>query len=51
MAYKPITPYRRAQSPVLPGGDKRWLEEELRKLELALQEIVRAIEELRAKVP
>jgi len=51
MAYKPLNNYRRAPQPSLPGSERQWIQEELRKLEMILKEIVEAIEELRKKVP
>lgn len=51
MAYKPIDPYRRANPPSMPGSERQWIMEELRKLEIALQALIAAIEELRKKVP
>lgn len=51
MAYAKIDPYRKQPPPVIPSSRERWLEEELRKLEMTIKTLIAAIEELQAKVP
>lgn len=47
---RPPQDYRRSPQPALPESQKLWLEEELRKLERAVQSIVEALNELESRV-
>jgi len=51
MPYSNIDPYRRSPTPLIEEGRARWLEEELRKLEITIQQLLQVIKELQAKVP
>ncbi len=46
-----IPPYVRSQLPVIPGGEKKWLDDELKKIEDTLRAVLNAISVLRSKVP
>lgn len=51
MAYKKLSPYKPQNPPSMPGSERQWIIDELRRLEQVLIAVVEAIEELRAKVP
>lgn len=51
MAYKPIKPYVRSPQPIIAGGERKYLEEEQKKLEAVIRDLIAALEEIRAKVP
>lgn len=50
MSDQPITPYKRSPQPQLPGAERKWLNEEFKKLEDTLRTLIEAVEALRAKV-
>jgi hypothetical protein len=51
MAYEKLSPYKPQSPPRLPDSDRRWVQDEFRRLEIILLALIAAIEELRAKVP
>jgi hypothetical protein len=51
MAYtRPLQEYKRTPQPVLPESQKRWLEEELRKLERVLESVYEALKEIDSRL-
>jgi hypothetical protein len=52
MPYEPFRKnYVRTQQPPLPGSEREYIDQELRKLQEALREIVEQIKALQALVP
>lgn len=50
MAYAPIQAYVKAALGSLPGSDKIYLENELKKLQKTLQDIIAVIAQIQSKV-
>lgn len=51
MASEKLTAYIPANKPPLKGSEQKWMEEELKKLNLSIQSLIAAVKELQALHP